>query len=51
MGFGGNYDRFGGGGLLEKIITEHSCFPDFVLCYKYNSIFISVPLKLGRVKY
>lgn len=37
-GFGGNYDRFGGGGLLEKIITEHSCFPDFVLCYKYNSI-------------
>lgn len=37
-GFGGNYDVFGGGGLLEKIITEYCCFPEFVLCYKYNSI-------------
>lgn len=37
-GFGGNYDVFGGGGLLEKIIIEHCCSPKFVLCYKYNSI-------------
>lgn len=37
-GFGGNYDLFGGGGLLERIITEHCCFPDFVFCYVYNSI-------------
>lgn len=37
-GFGGNYDVFGGGGLLEKIVTKNNCFPDFVLCYIYNSI-------------
>lgn len=37
-GFGGNYDLFGEGGLLEKIITHHHCFPEQVLCYKYNSI-------------
>lgn len=37
-GFGGNYDVFGGGGLLERIIMEHCCFPEFVLSYMYNSI-------------
>ena len=37
-GFGGNYDSFGGGGLLEKIILKHHCLPNFVLCYKYNSM-------------
>ena len=37
-GFGGNYDVFGGGGLLERIIMEHCCFPEFVLSYVYNSI-------------
>lgn len=36
--FGGNYDIFGAGGLLEKIMTEHRSFPEYVLCYKYNSI-------------
>ena len=30
-GWGGNYDRFGRGGLLEKIMTRSKVFPHFVL--------------------
>ena len=30
-GWGGNYDRFGRGGLLEKIIERSQVLPDFVL--------------------
>ena len=30
-GFGGNYDHFGRGGLLEKIMTRSKVFPRFVL--------------------
>ena len=30
-GWGGNYDRFGRGGLLEKIMTRSNVFPHFVL--------------------
>lgn len=47
--FGGNYDLFGGGGLLEKIITGYGCFPEFVLCYKFNSIWPGYEL-LGGLK-
>lgn len=36
-GFGGNYDRFGKEGLLDRIMTESECWPKFVLCDKeYN---------------
>ena len=31
-GFGGNYDRFGRGGLLDQIRTEANVNPDFMLC-------------------
>ena len=31
-GFGGNYDEFGAGGILDKIIQRNHCFPMFVLC-------------------
>ena len=30
-GFGGNYDKFGSGGLLERIALECQVFPDFLL--------------------
>ncbi len=30
-GFGGNYDRFGGGGLMEEFASRYSVFPDFLL--------------------
>ena len=31
-GFGGNYDRFGNGGLLDAIIEESKINPEFVIC-------------------
>jgi hypothetical protein len=30
-GFGGNYNRFGGGGILERIASRTNCFPPFLL--------------------
>ncbi len=30
--FGGNYDRFGKGGILDAIIAQNDIRPDFVLC-------------------
>ena len=31
-GFGGNYDSFGAGGILDQIIQQSRCYPTFVLC-------------------
>ena len=31
-GFGGNYDRFGRGGILDEIIRRNNCRPTFVIC-------------------
>ena len=31
-GFGGNYDRFGRGGILDEIIMVNHCYPRFVIC-------------------
>lgn len=31
-GFGGNYDQFGSGGILDKIIKRNHCYPTFVIC-------------------
>lgn len=31
-GFGGNYDRFGKGGLLDSYINQSSIRPEFVIC-------------------
>lgn len=31
-GFGGNYDRFGRGGILDEMIMENHCYPRFVIC-------------------
>ena len=31
-GFGCNYDCFGRGGILDKIIRENHCYPQFVIC-------------------
>ena len=31
-GFGCNYDEFGSGGILDKIIQKNHCYPQFVLC-------------------
>lgn len=31
-GFGGNYDDFGKGGLLDLIILKNRCYPTFVIC-------------------
>lgn len=30
-GFGGNYDRYGAGGILDQIIRESRCYPTFVI--------------------
>ena len=30
-GFGGNYDRYGAGGILDHIIRESRCYPTFVI--------------------
>ena len=37
-GFGGNYDKFGAGGILDEIIQRNHCFPTFVLCASNTSI-------------
>ena len=31
-GFGGNYDKFGKGGLLDAIIMKNEIHPQFVIC-------------------
>ena len=31
-GFGGNYDSFGRGGILDEIIRKNNCKPTFVIC-------------------
>lgn len=31
-GFGGNYDSFGSGGILDRIIRRYRCYPPFVMC-------------------
>lgn len=31
-GFGGNYDRFGKGGLLEKVAMRTNVYPEWILC-------------------
>ena len=31
-GWGGNYDRFGKGGILDAIIRKNNCKPTFVIC-------------------
>jgi hypothetical protein len=31
-GFGGNYDKFGKGGLLDAIIKRNGIRPQFVIC-------------------
>lgn len=30
-GFGGNYDKFGAGGLMEKIAERSHCYPEYLL--------------------
>ncbi len=30
-GFGGNWNRFGAGGVLEKIASGHGVYPDYML--------------------
>ena len=37
-GLGGNYDKFGKGGLLDAIIKENGILPLFVLCAENTSI-------------
>ena len=37
-GFGGNYDKFGAGGILDEIIQRNHCFPTFVLCASNTGI-------------
>jgi len=37
-GWGGNYDKFGARGLLDRIIQRNHCFPTFVLCASNTSI-------------
>ena len=37
-GFGGNYDRFGKDGLLDRIMTTSKCWPEFVLCDKEKDV-------------
>ena len=37
-GFGGNYDRFGKDGLLNRIMTASECWPKFVLCDKERNV-------------
>jgi len=31
-GFGCNYDCFGKGGILDAIIQENHCYPQYVIC-------------------
>ena len=37
-GFGGNYDKFGKGGLLDAIITQYNTRPEFVICAQNTSL-------------
>lgn len=54
-GFGGNYDKFGVGGILDRIIQRNHCFPTFVLCAsntriwrRYEKIEDVSPLEYGN---
>ena len=37
-GFGGNYNRFGKGGILDSIIASSGCRPKFVICDCHNNV-------------
>lgn len=37
-GWGGNYDCFGAGGKLDRIIRKSRCYPSFVICAKNTRI-------------
>ena len=37
-GFGGNYDKFGSGGILDTIICKSNIYPEFVICADNTSI-------------
>lgn len=43
-GFGGNYDRFGEGGLLNVIIRQNRCYPEFVICARNTRIWAGYEL-------
>ena len=54
-GWGGNYDKFGARGLLDRIIQRNHCFPTFVLCAgntriwrRYDKIEEVSPLEYGN---
>jgi len=36
-GFGGNYDKFGRGGLLESIVMRSQCLPSWLLVAEYTT--------------
>lgn len=40
-GFGCNYDRFGKGGMLDRIVSSSGCRPDFVICDKPDNVWSS----------
>jgi hypothetical protein len=53
-GFGGNWDRFGRGGLLERIAIQSDAFPAWVLCEAgdtiwtgYDPVLLSAPSRGG----
>ena len=52
-GFGGNYDRFGQGGLLDRIAGRASVYPEYLLIAKYTdawegcSLIPDVPGEMG----
>ncbi len=37
-GFGGNWDRFGAGGVLEEIADKHGVYPDYMLVAKNSKV-------------
>jgi hypothetical protein len=54
-GWGGDYDKFGARGLLDRIIQRNHCFPTFVLCAgntriwrRYDKIEEVSPLEYGN---
>ncbi len=37
-GFGGNYDKFGKGGLMEKIAIQTGAYPEYILCEDNDTV-------------
>lgn len=37
-GFGCNYDKFGKGGILDRIISSSRCKPDYVICDRHQNV-------------